>query len=257
MGRFSSACLGLFVGAATVFLGSGLNTDGSALVRALATPSAATPVVSVESGEHNSPYLAGAALPLLPPGEPGVVDVIAVGAPVEWSVPVVVRNTTSEAVLLIAVRGTASDAAGAELATGEAGSFMAPSVLPPGEVALASIYFNSLEHLPPDAELAFEVESEPAATADDFRRDLEIGAAAVEGEELVGVVRNGAAEPLLGKVSVVGVCFDTAGTVTGYAETFADGLDLEPDEEATFTADIAGAGPCDVFLVGASGYKKP
>lgn len=229
----------------SIVLGPSLN--------AVAQEVASTPGASGEA----SPYLVGDALSLLPPGEPGAMDVVAVGAPVKWHVPVVLRNNTDETVVLANVRGTAHDAAGAPLATGEPGSFLAPSVLPPGQVAIAAVYFNSLEHLPADAVLAFEVEFEPPAMTQVFRQDLEIVEATHEEDSIVGIVRNGTGAPLVGRVSVLGVCVDASGAVRGYYEAFADKNDLDPGETAPFDAHFGGTGPCEAFLVGASGYKKP
>ena len=257
MRRTGLHCFGvLFVVAAVSAVWFG--DAATARVSALATPmvgtpaGAATPAVS----QRGSPYLVGDALPLLLPGTPGIVDVIAVGAPVTWNVPIVLRNNTDEAVVLTSIHGTASDTTGALIATGEPGSFMIPSVVPAGQVAIASLYFNSLEHLPPDAALDFEPEAEPLATASLVRQDLEIVEATRGEGGIVGLARNDTEDPLVGRVSVLGVCFDAAGTITGYYSGFADKNDLDPGETAPFDARFDGVGPCDAFLVGASGNKK-
>lgn len=225
--------------------------DAAARVAIQATPGPATPVAAT------SPYLVGDALPLLPPGAPGVVDVIAVGPPAEWFAPVVLRNNTGQTLLLANVAGAAHDAAGELIATGNPGAFISPSVLPPGQAAIAVVYFNSLEDLPPDAVLTFEPETEPLATGRDFRQDLEIVEATREEDAIVGLARNGTDASLAGKVNVVAVCFDQTGAVAGFYADFANALDLGPAETVPFEIPFAETGPCDAFLVGANGYKKP
>jgi len=212
----------------------------------------ATPVT-----EFASSHLAGDALPFLPPGEAGALDVIAVGAPEEWSVPIVLRNNTDEAQVLTNIHGTASGATGEVIATGEPGAFMSPSVLPPGQVAIAVVYFNSSDYLPADAVFAFEVEFAPQETARVFRQDLAIADAVREADGIVGLARNGSNERLVGKVNVVSVCVDATGTITEFAIGFADALDLEPGETVPVEVPVVDTAPCEAFLVGANGYLNP
>jgi hypothetical protein len=194
---------------------------------------------------------------LLPPGEAGTVAVIAVGLPEEWSVPVVLRNNTAETLVLTTVHGTAQDAHGDLIGTGDPGAFMSPIVLSPGQVAIAVVYFNSRDYLPADAVLTFEVETEPMTGASVFRQDLDLVDAVKEADGIVGLARNGSAAPLVGKVNVVSVCFDATGTVTEFSIGFADALDLEPGETVPVSIPITDADSCAAFLVGANGYRKP
>jgi hypothetical protein len=244
-----------------VMLGSTVWLSDSATARIAAqTPAetgtpgiTATPAASQET----SPYLVGDALLLLPPGTPGVVDVIAVGAPVQkYFVPLVLRNNTEETIVLTRIHGTAEDAAGEPIGSGDVYSFMNPSVVAAGQVALAAIEFNSVEPLPPDASFAFEPEAESLATATVFRLDLEIVEATREEDRIVGLARNGTDQPLAGKISVLGICFDATGAIQGNYAGFADKLDLRPGETAPFEVPFEGTGPCEAFLVGAGGTKK-
>ena len=257
MRRSGLACVGHLALVVTVCV-AWLGGDAGGRVAAQSTPMAGPPGVPATpaGGQGASPYLVGDALPLLPPGQPGVVDVIAVGAPVKWDVPIVLRNNTGEDVVLTNVRGTAQDATGTPIGTGEPGSLVSPWVVPAGQVAIAAVYFNTLEHLPPDAAVAFAPEAEPVATAVAFRQDLEIVEATPREDRIVGLARNGSDEPLVGRVSVLGVCFDAAGAIKGHYHAFADKNDLDPGETAPFTARFAGTGPCEAFLVGASGNKR-
>ncbi len=244
-----------------VMLGSTVWLSDSATARIAAqTPAGAgTPGITATptASQETSPYLVGDALPLLPPGTPGAVDVFAVGAPVQkYFVPIVLRNNTEETVVLTRIHGTAQDAAGEPIGTGDVYSFLNPSVVPAGQVALAEIEFNSVEPLPADASFAFEPEVEPLATATIFRLDLEIVEATPEEDRIVGLVRNGTDQPLAGKISVVGICFDATGAIQGIYSGFADKLDLDPGETAPFAVPFEGTGPCEAFLVGAGGNKK-
>lgn len=211
------------------------------------TPVTGTPVSS----------LAGDALPLLLPGEAGMVDVIAVGVPDEWNVPIVLRNNTDETLILTTIHGTAHDAAGALIGEGEPGAFMSPTVISPGQVAIAAVYFNSREYLPLDAVLTFEVETEPVTVAAGFRQDLEIVDAVHEADGIVGLARNGTNESLVGKVNVLSVCFDATGTMTEFSIGYADALDLDPGETVPVRVSVADPESCEAFLVGANGYRKP
>ena len=256
MKRSRLVCLGVLVVAAMV---SAVWFGGAATARVTiqTTPLAATPgVPATPTGHDASQYLIGDALPLLPLGRAGVVDVIAVGVPVEWFVPIVLRNNTDEAQVLSGVRGTAHDTTGALLATGATLSLISPSVVPAGQVAIADVYFSGVDYPPPDAVLAFEPETEPLATATVFLQDLEIVEATWEDQSITGVVRNSTAEPLMGTVNVLGICFNATGAITGSFITYADKNDLDPGETASFKADLEGTGPCEAFLLGANSSKK-
>lgn len=202
-----------------------------------------------------SPYLVGDGAPLLPTGRLGVLDVISVGVPVKWFVPIVLRNNTDETMVLNNVHGVARDTSGTLIATGETGSFISPNVISVGQVAIAVVYFNSQDHLPPATALEFELDAEPA-TDSLFRQDLEIDDATPGEERIVGLARNDTDESLVGQVSVIGVCLNADGAIRGWYQGFGNQSDLAPGETAPFDARFDGIGPCDGFLIGASGYKK-
>jgi hypothetical protein len=256
MTRLAPVCIGVLV-VAVASAAIGFDTSATARVAVQGTPTMGTPrVATPTASQAASPYLVGNALSLLPPGEPGVLDTIVVGGPVDYDMLVVLRNNTGETVVLTGVQGTAHDASGSSIGEGTSGSFMSPSVLAAGQAALVHVYFNSAAPLPADAVFAFAPEAEPLATANVFRQDLEIVEPTREDQRLVGMVRNGTEEPLVGKVSVLGACFDAAGAITDFALGFADALDLGPGESTTFEVRLTGTEPCEAFLVSASGFKK-
>ena len=225
-------------------------------VASLTTPAAdaAAPEASptTESGTA-SKNLAGDALPLLPTGRAGVVDVIAVGAPVRSTVPVVVRNNTSTDVVLSGVLGIARDASGTLIASGDVSMF-SPSLIPAGQVSIGSVYFGTTD-VPPDATLEFEPDATPAAGGNAFRQDIAIAESTRQPNRIVGLARNGTDQPLTGPFTVVGICFDQSGAILGYYATYAAKNELAPGETTPFDATFYGTGPCDAYLLGSTGYK--
>jgi len=225
-------------------------------VASLTTPAAvasAPDASPATQGDTASAYLAGDALPLLPNGRASVVDVIAVGAPVRSTVPVVVRNNTGTDVVLSGVLGIARDAAGALIASGDVSMF-SPSLIPAGQVSIGSVFFGTTD-VPPDAALEFEPDAKPVAEANAFRQDIEIAESTRQPNRIVGLARNGTDKALTGPFSVVGICFDQSGAIQGYYATYAAKNDLEPGETTPFDATFYGTGPCDAYLLGSTGYK--
>jgi hypothetical protein len=174
----------------------------------------------------------------------------------DWFVPIVLRNNTSETVVLSNIAGVAHDAAGTLLGDGNMMTFITPSVVPPGQVALASIEFNSVDPIPTDATVTVAPTAEPLTTTQVYRQDLEIVEATMEGDRIVGLAQNGTNESLIGSIAVLGLCFDATGTIQGLYDGFADASDLGPGETAPFAVRFNGTGPCDAFLVGAGSYKR-
>jgi hypothetical protein len=216
-------------------------------------PASATSTPAATSAEDEIfAFVLGESLPQLPAGDPGVVDVITVGAPVRSSVPVVVRNNTNSAVALDDVFGVARDQEGTLVLSGEV-SNMTPYRLPPGQIAAGSVYFG--QDVPPEATLEFEPQVEPFEEREFGSQDLIIIEAEVTPDGIVGIAANPTPEELSGPFSVTGVCFDSSGEVRGYYSAFAAKDELEIDESTPFSATFYGEGPCDVHIIGLSGFK--
>ncbi|MEA2515512.1 MAG: hypothetical protein QOJ59_5001 [Thermomicrobiales bacterium] len=221
-----------------------------ALVETLATPLPATPEPSGSPAAGAGIALVGDAFPLLPAGEPGVVAVIAVGAPVRGAVPIAVRNNSGRDVLLDGVRGVARDQDGAVART-SLSSVFAPFLLPAGQVAVGDVYFGS-GALP--AGLTFEFEPQTFSVGVvAFRQDVEIAEVTRTADGIAGTVRNNADESVRSPITVIGLCFDQTGVIQGYYWDIADEDELAPGGTTTFTAALYGSGPCDAFLLGATG----
>lgn len=225
-------------------------------VAGLTTPTAGASAIETSSTPDSgaaSTYLAGDALPLLPTGRAGVVDVIAVGAPVRSTVPMVVRNNTGTDVVLSGVLGIARDADGTLIASGDVSMF-SPSLIQAGQVSIGSVFFGTTD-VPPDATLEFEPDATPIAEANAFRQDIAIAESTRQPNRIVGLARNGTDKSLTGPFSVVGLCFDQSGAIQGYYATYAAKNELAPGETTPFDATFYGTGPCDAYLLGSTGYK--
>ena len=118
--------------------------DLTTQVAALTTPTASAPGPS-GTPEPAASLLIGDALPRPPTGNPGVVDVIAVGSPVRASVFLSsARSNTGADVLLSGVaRDRPGDESGALAFSGDVSRMFAPFLLPAGQVAVGDVYFGS------------------------------------------------------------------------------------------------------------------
>ena len=228
---------------------AGLQTQ----VAALATPSiAASGQLDTHLAETAS-LINGNALPLLPPGDPDVIAIIAMGSPVRGTVPIAVRNNTGMDVILTGVLGIARDQSGALAFSGDV-STVAPFLLMAGQVAVGDVYFGPSD-LPGGLTFEFEPETSPLDSGNAFRQDLEIVEATRRPDGIVGIASNPTNEPLSGPFSVIGVCFDHSGAIRGYYAAFAAKDTLAPGETTQFTATFYGSGLCDAHLLGATGFK--
>lgn len=263
-------CIAAFVAATIRLSGPTVAQDGGdaeATIAALQTEVAdlqtqvaalTTPTVPASShpgtpGAESPLSEDGDALPLLPPGEPGIVDIVAVGSPVRGTVPIAVRNNTGTDVLLNGVLGIARDQSGALAFSGDV-STVAPFVLSAGQVAIGDVYFGPSD-LPGGLTFEFEPESSPVGGGNAFRQDLEIVEATRKPEGIVGIARNPTDQMLNGPFSVIGVCFDQSGAIQGYYAAYAAKNELAPGDSTQFTATFYGSGPCDAHLLGSTGHK--
>lgn len=229
-----------------------LQTEVSTLQTQVAKIRTPTPGdVSVE--QPSTSFLFGDIASIVPAGNPGEIEVVTVGAPVRSSLPIVIRNNSDTDVLLEDVLVTGRDASGGLVTVSEVSS-VAPHYLPSGGIAVGSAYFGTTD-IP--SGLTFEFEIETSETNSDFiyRQDLQIQEVTNSGSELVGIAANSTEEELTGPFRVTGVCFDSLGQVTGYFATYATQDALSPGETTPFSATFYGAGPCDAFAVGVTGYK--
>lgn len=229
-----------------------LQTEVAALQTEVASLSPATPPGD-GTGSATPTALFGDVDSLIPAGEPGIVDVVVVGAPVRSSLPLIVRNNTGQDILLEGVLVTARDDSGNLVTVSEVSS-LSPYYLPAGGVAVGDAYFGTTD-IPAGLTYEFEPQTQDVNTEMIFRQDLVIQEVSSTGSELIGIAINQTEEALTGPFRVVGVCLDASGAIQGYYSTYAAKDALAPGETTTFNATFYGTGPCETFAVGVTGYK--
>ena len=195
----------------------------------------------------------GAEAIALPPGEPGRLSVIAMGPPdSSQSLPVLVRNMTSETFGRIAFSGVARDASGALVGSGE-DQGVQPGIVGPGEIAWGYVYFGI--DLPADTVYDITADGEPQSD-DTFggKLPLEITEVNVSQDTIVGIASNTGTTKASGPISVSVLCLSPDGTELRERSDYATGDDLEPGGTSAFTVNFYGDPVCGQFLVAASGY---
>lgn len=248
---------------------SGVPTTARSDRDASSTPTTSAPTTVEESspttseddtsspGHSDSPGLHLSSAIEIPAGTGSDLEVVMMAPTDGSSVPVVVRNNTSEVVYRIELSGTARDDAGTLVASGSS-QRVAPSYVQPGEWAFASVYFG-MNVLDGDETFDFNVTS--SGSGPGFfggSVDLEVTEAEYgQGDftdRIIGIVANRTDGTVSGPVSVDVACFADGNLVDVFG-SFTDGDDIGPGSSDSFTVDLYGLeATCDVFAVGASGY---
>jgi len=201
-------------------------------------------------------YLYNQSVGDLPAGSAGEVAIIARGVPDKYgTVQVVVRNNTGAPVSQIGLTGVAYDASGAIVGSGEDHGFN-PGYVADGEISMGYLYFGS-DTVKPDSDVDITVDSESGD--DDFGlyvRNLVISDVNVTGTAVLGRLTNPHDVAVSGPISVDLVCFDAEGTPIDMHQTYADADEVDPGGQATFSIDFSDPGPCESFLMAASGYGR-
>jgi hypothetical protein len=203
-----------------------------------------------------SRFVNGNASPTLPAGGSNVVAVIAIGRYSD-TLPVVVRNNTSQTITRIKVTGTANDPSGNLLVSGGDQGFM-PDVVRPGEIALGYVYFGG-KQLPSDAIFKLEATATPQAENNfDNHVDLTVTQARHVGDSIVGYLKNESPRKAMGPISVIVECFGADQQLQRDYEAFTDKDMAVPEATVPFTIDLTeasgGNDPCPVFLVAGGGF---
>jgi hypothetical protein len=240
--------------------GSG-STGPRSPTSAFKAPTATNSTTSAPSARpiNGSGLLAGNARPEFPVGTPGKVDVVTVGTLVVdpsggATLPVAVRNNTSNGISHVDLSVTAHDSAGRVAATGSSQAVV-PAQLAPGEVGLALVYFDIGTAKPPrGATYTFTAETSPADTSSYNTAPVKLTEANLTGGQIVGTGRNTTGKEIEGPYGVEAFCFGMGNQMTDVVGTFAneDG-NVQPGGTISFTIDLAGTA-CVRYLVGASGY---
>jgi len=220
--------------------------EGKPVSTAVSTPS--------EMSGKVSTYLGGNALPLLPTGKSGTLDVIVVGTYDGNVLPLVIQNNTEKSLTNLSISATARSVDGALIAAG-GDQGLQPTHLSSGDYALGYIYFDGID-LPPDAIYEFEVNGDDASSVSyDAQRDLSVQEASFLGDHIVGLFVNDQDTIVQGPMGVYVTCFSEAGEIVGFAQAFTDKDQAEPGETVPFQVDLYGGVDCTNFLVAGNGYS--
>jgi preprotein translocase subunit SecG len=228
----------------------------------LATTQTAKPATTNEKSvvPTQSSFLAGNAHPQFPAGPNGQVSVV-YQAPISPQqngtiVPIVLDNNSSKAVAHVDISGTAKDAAGKIVGSGASqGTY--PSVIKPGQWALAFIYFQSSDGLAPSDTMSFSVNTSQADTSSYNTAAVQVTQANMSSSgSITGGVQNTTGHVVTGPISVDAYCFDAKGHPVYEQGGFTSGSgDLAPNATDSFQIDFNDQ-QCPSYLVGASGYYK-
>lgn len=225
------------------------------------TKQPAKTVTSIEKSvvPTQSSFLAGNAHPQFPAGPAGKVSVVyqAPISPQQYgtTVPIVLANNSSKAVAHVDISGTAKNAAGKIVGSGASqGTF--PSVIKPGQWALAFIFFESGNELDPSDTMSFRVNTSPADTSSYNTAAVQVTQANMSSGSITGGVQNTTGHAVTGPVSVDVYCFDANGHPTYEQGGFTSSSgDLTPNATDSYQINFSDQ-QCSSYLVGASGYYK-
>lgn len=237
--------------------GGGTTGGGSTSQAAEATPASAAKQLTTADVVAQG-WLGGTAKPSIGAGTPGKADVVASGKIVAnamgATVPIELRNNTGDTISSIDVAGSAMDASGKILASGQSQG-MNPAVVPPGGVSLGYVYFSSTTKVPTNAKMEFTVASQPVEDGTKpYFRDLKVVQANLVGDAITGKATNNSQDKLKGPYAVRVTCFDAKGALLSSETTFASpSADLAAGQSVTFQMPFYGK-PCPSFLLGVGGY---
>jgi len=202
---------------------------------------------------RHSPYIHGNRSPRLPAGRQGRIDIIKRGTYDGNSLPIVVRNNTSQTAIRIKVTGVAKSTSGKLLATG-ADQTLYPNVVKPGEIAFGYVYFSGA-NLPANARFGLTASWDRSLAQYENIRDLVITQAAQAGDRVVGMAQNRYRVVVSGPISAGMVCFSSSSTLLGDHSDFADQDRVSAGGRLPFQVETLGD-PCPVFLVGVKGFTQ-
>lgn len=223
------------------------------------TPQSTTSTTLKSVVPTQSSFLAGTAHPHFPAGAAGQVSVV-YQAPISPQqngtlVPIVFDNNTSKAVAHVDFSATAKDPTGKIVGSGDSQG-TEPSVIQPGQWALAYIYFESAGDLAANDTMTFNVTTMPADTSPYNTAAIQVTQANLSGTSVTGGVQNTTGQTVTGPISVDLYCFDSAGHPDYVQKGFTSGSgDLAAGANDSFQIGLYGS-TCSSYLVGASGFYK-
>lgn len=183
--------------------------------------------------------LGGTATPIFEAGEPGEVSVVQIGAFDDTSfggtLPFAFRNNTSAAIAHVDWTATAR-VDSSIVATGSSQG-TAPSIVQPGEVGLAYIFFEEASAIAGDTEFEFQASTSPAEPTPYNTAPMTVTEASLINESIVGGADNKTGESTTGPYSVSVYCFD-GGTIAGHTSGFTEQDTIAVDATGTFTVGL-------------------
>lgn len=213
------------------------------------------PVDDVEArSPDSSVFVAGTFDGVLSDGEATSVSVIEQGTEIGSSVPVIVRNMTSDSIIRVEVAGIARDIDGSLIASGSSQG-LKPNLIAPGEIAFGYVYFGYESTLDSSSVIEYSVgyESSTGSAAQyENIRDLTPFEWTHSGRNIVVLLSNDSDEALSGPFSVYVACFAPDGTLTDVTQGFAD--NDSAGAGSAVSAQIRAADVCNSFLVAGSGF---
>lgn len=209
-------------------------------------------------------YVSGTALGLLPPGKPGIIDIIPIG-PHDTSLvhipvlglygtagtPVIVWNNTPRSVQGLRVFGMIRTASNNELRAAVTAEVL-PDTIPAGEFGFTVVTFADqiADPLASDDVVTFEAffpEAKPDANRPpESIVPLEVVEVAVDGATVQGTLRG--LPPGKQLITTALLCFDAAGQARAMVYDF-DALDQTTDSNSVYPFEVAVETPCDRFVV--------
>jgi hypothetical protein len=239
----------------TVSTSTGSVAEASPEETSSPTPEASPSATSVVPDVSNSRFLLIKGNVQLPDGDDGLSLILSGKLDRSGSVPVIVRNNTEEALIRIAVQGTAKSS-GKLVGTG-ADQGLHPNLVMPGEFAFGYVYFESTK-FPANTKYAFTVNAESADEAS-FETILDVVVTRAElvpgnfGDNVVGFVRNPYDTDVGGPIDVSLICMNDSGELTGHEGSFTNKDGAAPGEKLSFRIDVFE--DCPNFIVGSSGFS--
>lgn len=193
--------------------------------------------------------IVGNAIPLLPDGEPGAVEVIAYSVPVEPrdSIGWIVKNNTDQSISEIVITADLHTPDGKLLGVTNRSS-IATEQLNPGEIAIG--YSSGANIADPSVQISFHISYDIGPPSHRWSETVEIVAAEQNDDRIIGEFTN-TSEVTLDGVFFYYACFDETGKLLGVDLGSFDGK-FAPLERRAFQVmgDIEG---CAYFLVSGQG----